>query len=121
MAKTDPYFQFPIAILRDQNDTKKLVNDMISYAMWNYGLSLHRDTPDSSVIEAIADQYIAAHPDTAGFDRNNFEHCILLAAVKRLGIGANRRSVRVFRPFVPRRRVFVPADGWRDERRELTG
>ena len=42
-------------------------------------------------------------------------------AAKRAGIGANGRSVRVIRRFVPVERLFVPADGLGDERGELTG
>lgn len=86
MSQTDPYFQFPIGMLRDSGGTAKLCQEIIDYALWNYALSLQTELPRALWQVAAAD-YLEKHEGAGkGFDPSNHSHLLLCAAAGRLKV-----------------------------------
>lgn len=85
MAKDSPYFQFPVKMLASESDTQSLVQNICSYSLWHYGVSLWEVSPEQ--VETLAKEYIDCHPSLTGLDRNNSEHQIVMAAAERLNVG----------------------------------
>lgn len=85
MAKDSPYFQFPVKMLASESDTGSLVQNICSYSLWHYGVSLWETTPEQ--VESLAEEYMAGRPHLNGLDRKNSEHQIVMAAAERLNVG----------------------------------
>jgi hypothetical protein len=86
MSKTDPYFQFPVAMLRPEPHTPQqigpLIQDIVDYSLWHYGLSLHENARDQ--IPILAEEFAEMHGVT--HDKDNYHQLILLAAAHRLNV-----------------------------------
>lgn len=64
MAKDSPYFQFPVKMLASESDTQSLVQNICSYSLWHYGVSLWEVSPEQ--VETLAKEYIDCHPSLTG-------------------------------------------------------
>jgi len=84
MSKTDPYFQFPVSMLRNSCNTQNLVQDIVARTMLKVGNSIYLESPDA--VEAIVDQHLAVEEPPSGFVHENLNHHILFAGAKRLNV-----------------------------------
>lgn len=84
MAKTDAYYQFPVAMLKGALETQPTIQRIVSYGLWHYGCSLINTAPDQ--ISLLAEEYAESNPQIKDIELNNYHHQILLAASKRLGV-----------------------------------
>lgn len=84
MARTDAYYQFPVAMLKGATETKPLVQQIVSYGLWHYGCSLINTAPEQ--IQILAEEYAESNPQIKDIEPSNYHHQILLAASKRLNV-----------------------------------
>lgn len=69
MAKDSPYFQFPVKMLASESDTQSLVQNICSYSLWHYGVSLWEVSPEQ--VETLAKEYIDCHPSLTGWQNRS--------------------------------------------------
>lgn len=81
MSKTDPYFQFPVAILKGESDTAKVAGKIVRYSLWKVALHLQSESPQ--MVPQLAEQY---RPLMDDYDEDNEHHAMLLASAYRLNI-----------------------------------
>lgn len=88
MSQSDAYFQFPISHLRppphvsrQMMKTPALIQRLLNYSAWHYGVSLYQQQPE--IIADLAAEYLEQYPNTK-CDRRSNHHKILMAAAQRL-------------------------------------
>ena len=76
----ESYFQFPLSMIRKAKSTPDVMNEAMTYAIWNFGESMS----DADVLfNYIA--YKKKHPDQQ-HDKDNRIHMMLMAAASKLNL-----------------------------------
>jgi hypothetical protein len=77
MSREDPYFQFPLSLLRSAVSSQALIQDAVAWSLLNYGMSLEeRDR------KLAARQYQDAYPERDVSDENEVCSAVAAAAVR---------------------------------------
>ena len=82
MAKTDPFYHFPVAMLRGAVSTESLIRDIILRTNWKVGYSLYLE--DEEAINPIVAKYCYENDPPPGFIEGNLSHNIYLAGAIRV-------------------------------------